>query len=128
MRTIATLVLAAVFAASPVFAQTKIKGDTEIKAKQENVAAVAVGKDNVAKNTAGAIKGNTRSRVIPRSRPSRRMQQRLLLARATPQPTKLALSATPRNNCLLEATDDGFPSSVAFFVLSVRSCLRNLDC
>ena len=59
MRTIATLVLAAVFAASPVFALFNVKGDTEIKAKQENVAAVAVGKDNVAKNTAGAIKGDT---------------------------------------------------------------------
>jgi len=37
----------------------QIKGNTEIKAKQENVTAVAVGEGNTAKNTAGAIKGGT---------------------------------------------------------------------
>ncbi len=36
-----------------------IQGNTEIKAKQENVTAVAVGQGNTAKNTAGAIKGGT---------------------------------------------------------------------
>ena len=40
-------------------AQTQIKGNTEIKAKQENTTAVAVGEGNTAKNTAGAIKGST---------------------------------------------------------------------
>jgi len=37
----------------------QIQGKTDINAKQENAVAVAVGKDNVAKNTAGAIKGGT---------------------------------------------------------------------
>lgn len=59
MRTIA-IILAAAFAAAPAFAQdTKVKGTTTIDAKQTNVAAVAVGKDNKAANTAGAIKGKT---------------------------------------------------------------------
>lgn len=40
-------------------AQTQIQGNTEIKAKQENTAAVAIGEGNTAKNTAGAIKGST---------------------------------------------------------------------
>ena len=61
MRTISTLIIAAAFAASPACAQkTEVKGKTEIDAKQENVAAVAIGKDNTAKNTAGAIKGDTK--------------------------------------------------------------------
>ena len=61
MRTIATLIIAAAFAASPAIAQdTTVKGKTTIKADQENVAAVAVGKDNKASNTAGAIKGKTK--------------------------------------------------------------------
>jgi hypothetical protein len=37
----------------------QIQGNTDIKAKQENSTAVAVGEGNVAKNTAGAIKGGT---------------------------------------------------------------------
>jgi hypothetical protein len=37
----------------------QIQGDTEIKADQKNVAAIAVGEGNTAKNTAGAIKGGT---------------------------------------------------------------------
>ena len=68
MRLITLLVLSAI-AASPVFAQqaqrstnpqgVQIQGNTEIKAKQENSTAVASGEGNVAKNTAGAIKGGT---------------------------------------------------------------------
>ena len=68
MRLIAILVASAVIAA-PAFAQkvqsttnpnaVQIQGKTDINAKQENTVAVAVGKDNVAKNTAGAIKGGT---------------------------------------------------------------------
>ncbi|MFA7269111.1 MAG: hypothetical protein WC073_07195 [Sterolibacterium sp.] len=37
----------------------QIQGNTDIKASQENTAAVAVGEGNTAKNTAGAIKGGT---------------------------------------------------------------------
>lgn len=37
----------------------QIQGNTDIKAKQENATAVASGEGNVAKNTAGAIKGGT---------------------------------------------------------------------
>ena len=37
----------------------QIQGNTDIKADQKDVTAVAVGKDNTAKNTAGAIKGGT---------------------------------------------------------------------
>lgn len=60
MRTIA-IIIAAALAASPAFAQdTQVKGKTTIKADQENVAAVAIGKDNKAANTAGAIKGKTK--------------------------------------------------------------------
>ena len=68
MRTI-TLLIASALIASPVFAQqtmrssnaqgVQIQGNTDIKAKQENTAAVAVGQGNEAKNTAGAIKGGT---------------------------------------------------------------------
>ena len=36
-----------------------IQGNTNIKANAENVNAVAVGKDNTAKNAVGAIKGGT---------------------------------------------------------------------
>ena len=64
-----TLLLAGLFVASPVLAQqtqrssnpqgVQIQGNTEIKAKQENSTAVSVGEGNVAKNTAGAIKGGT---------------------------------------------------------------------
>lgn len=39
--------------------QTQIKGNTEIKAKQENAAAIAEGEGNTAKNVAGAVKGST---------------------------------------------------------------------
>jgi len=44
---------------SPNAQGVQIQGNTEIKAKQENASAVAVGEGNVAKNTAGAIKGGT---------------------------------------------------------------------
>jgi len=64
-----TLLVASAIVASPVFAQqaqrstnaqgVQIQGNTDIKAKQENTTAVAVGEGNVAKNTAGAIKGGT---------------------------------------------------------------------
>ena len=37
----------------------QIQGNTDIKAKQEGVTAVAQGEGNTAKNTAGAIKGGT---------------------------------------------------------------------
>ncbi|OHC61835.1 MAG: hypothetical protein A3H93_08910 [Rhodocyclales bacterium RIFCSPLOWO2_02_FULL_63_24] len=37
----------------------QIQGNTDIKAKQTNTTAVAVGQGNTAKNTAGAIKGGT---------------------------------------------------------------------
>ena len=64
MRKIAVITLAllssAVFAqANQSAAPTSIKGNTEIKAKQENTLAVAAGEGNTAKNTAGAIKGGT---------------------------------------------------------------------
>ncbi|MCK9283920.1 MAG: hypothetical protein M0P39_06515 [Rhodocyclaceae bacterium] len=44
---------------SPNAQGVQIQGNTDIKAKQENTAAVAVGEGNTAKNTAGAIKGGT---------------------------------------------------------------------
>lgn len=68
MRLISAIIAAAVIA-SPAFAQqtqrssnpqgVQIQGNTNIKAKNENVVAVAVGEDNTAKNTTGAIKGGT---------------------------------------------------------------------
>lgn len=68
MRIISILV-ASLIVASPALAQqtqrssnpqgVQIQGNTEIKAKQENTAAVASGEGNTAKNTAGAIKGGT---------------------------------------------------------------------
>ena len=68
MRTFAILLASAILAV-PAFAQQvqrssnpqgiQIQGNTEIKAEQKNVAAVAVGEGNVAKNTAGTIKGGT---------------------------------------------------------------------
>ncbi|MDP1605864.1 MAG: hypothetical protein Q8L93_04345, partial [Rhodocyclaceae bacterium] len=68
MRTI-LLIAASAIIATPVFAQqaqrssnpqgVQIQGNTNIKAKQENVVAVAVGEGNTAANTAGAIKGGT---------------------------------------------------------------------
>ena len=64
-----TLLLASTIFAAPAFAQkahsssnpnaAQVKGIIEIKADQKNVTAVAVGVGNVAKNTAGAIKGGT---------------------------------------------------------------------
>ena len=44
---------------SPNAQGVQIQGNTEIKADQKNVTAVAVGEGNTAKNTAGAIKGGT---------------------------------------------------------------------
>lgn len=68
MRNI-TLLVAAGLLASSVFAQqtirssspqgVQIQGNTDIRAKQEDAAAVAVGQDNEAKNTVSAIKGGT---------------------------------------------------------------------
>ncbi|OIP12592.1 MAG: hypothetical protein AUK53_07460 [Betaproteobacteria bacterium CG2_30_59_46] len=68
MRMITLFVVSALVAA-PAFAQqaqrssnaqgVQIQGNTEIKADQKNVTAVAVGEGNTAKNTAGAIKGGT---------------------------------------------------------------------
>jgi hypothetical protein len=68
MRLISMMIAAAVVA-SPAFAQqtqrssnpqgVQIQGNTDIKAKNENVTAVAVGEGNEAKNTTGAIKGGT---------------------------------------------------------------------
>ena len=68
MRIIAVFIASA-FIASPVLAQqtmrssspqgVQIQGNTDIRAKQESTAAVAVGEGNEAKNTAGAIKGGT---------------------------------------------------------------------
>ena len=64
-----TLLVASTMLAAPAFAQktqsssnpnaVQIQGNTEIKADQKNVTAVAVGEGNTAKNTAGAIKGGT---------------------------------------------------------------------
>ena len=61
-----TFMIAAAVAASPVLAQqtqrssnpqgVQIQGNTNINAKNENVAAVAVGEGNTAKTTTGAIK------------------------------------------------------------------------
>ncbi len=64
-----TLLMAFAIISAPSFAQqtqrssnpqgVQIQGNTEIKADQKNVTAVAVGEGNTAKNTAGAIKGGT---------------------------------------------------------------------
>jgi hypothetical protein len=69
MRLITSALIAAAIVATPAFAQqaqrsanpqgVQIQGNTDIKAKQENTTAVASGEGNVAKNTAGAIKGGT---------------------------------------------------------------------
>ena len=66
---IITLFVAFALVAAPAFAQqaqrssnpqgVQIQGNTNINADQKNVTAVAVGEGNVAKNTAGAIKGGT---------------------------------------------------------------------
>ena len=45
--------------ASPKATGVQIQGNTEISASTSNTSAVATGQDNVAKNTAGAIKGGT---------------------------------------------------------------------
>ena len=64
-----SLVLATAFVAAPAFAQqaqkstntkgVQIQGNTEISAATSNTSAVATGENNVAKNTAGEIKGGT---------------------------------------------------------------------
>ena len=64
-----SLIMAAAFIATPVFAQqaqkssntkgVQIQGNTDISASTSNTSASATGQDNVAKNTAGAIKGGT---------------------------------------------------------------------
>jgi len=68
MRLISLLIASSVIAA-PAFAQqaqrssnpqgVQIQGNTNIQAENKNVAAVAVGEGNTAKNTTGAIKGGT---------------------------------------------------------------------
>ena len=68
MRLISILIAAAVIA-TPAIAQqaqrssnpqgVQIQGNTNISAENKNVAAVAVGEGNEAKNTTGAIKGGT---------------------------------------------------------------------
>ena len=62
-----TLLIASTMFAVPAFAQksqsssnpnaVQIQGNTEIKADQKNVTAVAVGKNNTAANEAGVIGG-----------------------------------------------------------------------
>jgi hypothetical protein len=70
MRTHIALIALTAVLSTAAFAQSKtqvssnpqgvqIQGNTEIKADQKNVTAVAVGEGNTAKNTAGAIKGGT---------------------------------------------------------------------
>lgn len=64
-----TVVILAALLAVPVMAQqvqrssnargVQIQGDTELKADQKNVTAVAVGQGNQASNAAAAIKGGT---------------------------------------------------------------------
>jgi hypothetical protein len=44
---------------SPNAQGVQIQGNTDIKAENKNVAAVAIGEGNTAKNTTGAIKGGT---------------------------------------------------------------------
>jgi hypothetical protein len=69
MRTIAVLVTSALLA-SPVFAEqqimrssspqgVQIQGNADVRAQQESAAAVSVGQDNEAKNSAGAIRAGT---------------------------------------------------------------------
>lgn len=65
----AVAILLSVFVAAPVFAQksmstnnpnaVQIQGNTNIEASNKNVTAIAVGENNTAKNTTGAIKGGT---------------------------------------------------------------------
>jgi len=64
-----SLLIAAAIVSAPAFAQqaqrssnpqgVQIQGNTNIAAENKNVAAVAVGEGNEAKNTTGAIKGGT---------------------------------------------------------------------
>lgn len=68
MRTLVLLIVSALVAA-PVWAQpvmrssspagVQIQGNTDIRAKQEDAAAVSAGQANEAKNSAGAITGGT---------------------------------------------------------------------
>ncbi|WP_306605146.1 hypothetical protein [Azonexus sp.] len=68
MRLLSILIASAVIA-TPVIAQqaqrssnpqgVQIQGNTNIQAENKNVAAIAVGENNTAKNTTGAIKGGT---------------------------------------------------------------------
>ena len=100
MRLITLFVASALIAAPALAQQTQrssnpqgvqIQGNTEIKADQKNVVAVAVGEGNTAKNTAGAqLRVVLRFKVTPRSMPHKRMQLQLQLARTTKQLTKLA--------------------------------------
>lgn len=70
MRTHIALIALTAVLSTAAFAQSKtmtstnaqgvqIQGNTDIKADQKNVTAVAKGEGNTAKNTAGAIKGGT---------------------------------------------------------------------
>lgn len=68
MRLLSILIASAVIA-TPVLAQqaqrssspqgVQIQGNTNIQAENKNVTAIAVGENNTAKNTTGAIKGGT---------------------------------------------------------------------
>lgn len=68
MRLLSVLIASAIIA-TPVFAQqaqrssnpqgVQIQGNTNIDAENKNVSAIAVGENNTAKNTTGAIKGGT---------------------------------------------------------------------
>lgn len=63
------ILISAAIVALPVFAQpvmrssspsgVQIQGNVDLRAKQDDSAAVAAGQDNEAKNSAGAIKGGT---------------------------------------------------------------------
>lgn len=61
------LLLASILIAAPAFAEDpiqrsssptgiQVKGNTNLKADQDNAVSVAVGKDNLSRNTAGSIK------------------------------------------------------------------------
>jgi hypothetical protein len=68
MRTL-TLLIVSAFVALPAFAQpvmrssspqgVQIQGNADIRVKQEDAVGIAVGQDNEARNSAGAIKGGT---------------------------------------------------------------------
>lgn len=58
MRALTISALALLLSTSAFAQQSTVKGNVELDAKQKNVAAIAIGAGNAAKNTAGSIKGN----------------------------------------------------------------------